>query len=214
MKILSIQPAGTYGNPAEKFPDDLPQVAFTGRSNVGKSSLINRLLGRKKLAPISKTPGKTRKIHFIEINSDFYLVDLPGYGYAKLPLKVKELWRRTVDHYLESSRGLRGVVFLLDIRREISDLDHQMLLYLAQRKIPLLLALTKADKLSRSERRKRCDNLFAALGGSVAEDQVIVTSARTGEGCAELLDAVQSLAGSTMEKNENKEKSLKELESK
>jgi len=184
----------------EKFPDDLPQVAFSGRSNVGKSSLINRLLGRKKLAPTSATPGKTRKISFFKINSSFYLVDLPGYGYAKLPLKVKKLWRRTVDRYLESSRGLRGVVFLLDIRREISDLDHQLLLYLAQRKISLLLALTKADKLSRSQRRKRCENLLAALGESVADDQVIVTSARTGEGCAELLDAVQSLTSSPMEK--------------
>ena len=199
MKIFSIQPAGTYANPAEKFPDDLPQVAFTGRSNVGKSSLINRLLGRKRLAPTSGTPGKTRKIQFIEINGSFYLVDLPGYGYAKLPVKVKELWRRTVDRYLESNRGLRGVVFLLDIRREISDLDIQMLLYLAQRKIPLLLALTKADKLSRSQRGKRRDSLLDALGGSVAEDQVIVTSARTAEGCAELLDAVQSLTGSAME---------------
>jgi GTP-binding protein len=199
MKIFSIQPAGTYATPAEKFPDDLPQVAFTGRSNVGKSSLINRLLGRKKLAPTSGTPGKTRKIQFIEINGSFYLVDLPGYGYAKLPVKVKELWRRTVDRYLEKSRNLRGVVFLLDIRREISDLDLQMLLHLARRKIPLLLALTKADKLSRSQRGKRLESLRAALGGSVAEDQVIVTSARTGEGCAELLDAVQSLTGSAME---------------
>ena len=204
MKIFSIQPAGTYANPAEKFPDDLPQVAFTGRSNVGKSSLINRLLGRKKLAPTSRTPGKTRKIQFIEINGSFYLVDLPGYGYAKLPVKVKELWRRTVDRYLEKSRNLRGVVFLLDIRREISDLDLQMLLHLARRKIPLLLALTKADKLSRSQRGKRLESLRAALGGSVAEDQVIVTSARTGEGCAELLDAVQSLTGSAMEKSEEK----------
>jgi len=204
MKILSIKPAGTYATPAEKFPDDLPQVAFTGRSNVGKSSLINRLLGRKRLAPTSATPGKTRKIQFIEINGTFYLVDLPGYGYAKLPLKVKELWRRTIDRYLESNRGLRGVVFLLDIRREISDLDMQMLLYLAGRKIPLLLALTKADKLSRSQRSKRRMSLLDALGGSVAESQVIVTSARTGEGCAELLDAVQSLTGPANGKPEEK----------
>ena len=205
MKIFSIQPAGTYATPAEKFPDDLPQVAFTGRSNVGKSSLINRLLGRKRLAPTSATPGKTRKIQFIEINESFYLADLPGYGYAKLPVKVKELWRRNVDRYLEKSRSLRGVVFLLDIRREISDLDLQMLLHLARRKIPLLLALTKADKLSRSQRGKRLESLRAALGGSVAEDQVIVTSARTGEGCAELLDAVQSLTGAAMGKSAEKD---------
>jgi len=201
MKIYSIQPAGSFRTPAEEFPDDLAQVAFTGRSNVGKSSLINRLLGRKKLAPTSSTPGKTRKIQFININGHFYLVDLPGYGYAKLPLKVKELWRRNVDHYLENSRNLRGVVFLVDIRREMSELDLQMLLYLAQRKIPLLLALTKTDKLSRSQRSKRVKSLFAALGGSVAENQVIVTSARTGEGCAELLDAVQSLTGTAEEKS-------------
>lgn len=195
MKISSIQPAGSYSRPAEIFPDNLPQVAFSGRSNVGKSALINKLLGRRKIAPISSTPGKTRKIHFFEINGSFYLVDLPGYGYARLPLDVKEKWRQNIENYLEKSSQLQGVVCLLDIRRTPNELDRQMLVYLAGKKIPVLVALTKADKLNRSARQKALQNILDSLAGSVAEDQVVLTSARTGEGCRELLAAVGSLTG-------------------
>jgi GTP-binding protein len=193
MKINAIEPAGAFWQPDDKFPDDLPQVAFAGRSNVGKSSLINRLLGRRKLAPISSSPGKTRKIHFFKINGAFYLVDLPGYGFTRLPLKVRDKWRALVESYLEGNKDLRGVVNLIDIRHELSDLDRQMLLYLGGKGIPTLIALTKADKLGYAQRRRMAGSILEELGGSVTLDQVVVTSARTGEGCDSLLDAVADL---------------------
>ncbi|HUU27239.1 MAG TPA: ribosome biogenesis GTP-binding protein YihA/YsxC [archaeon] len=193
MKITSIQPAGAFWRPGDKFPEDLPHLAFAGRSNVGKSSLLNRLIGRRRLAPVSSSPGKTRKIHFFKINQAFYLADLPGYGYTKLPVKVRMLWRENIERYLEGNKLLRGVVHLIDIRHALSDLDSQMLAYLAQRGIPTVIALTKADKLSRSRRCRMTESLLDSLGGAVTRDQVVVTSARTGEGCPELLKAVEDL---------------------
>lgn len=193
MKIKSVEAAGAFWRPSDKFPDSLPQVAFAGRSNVGKSSLVNRLLGRRKLAPISSTPGKTRKIHFYEINGRFFLVDLPGYGFARLPEQVRENWRRLIERYFETSRGLRGVVCLVDIRRGVGELDRQMLFYLAEKQVPLLIALTKADKLGRGARDKARKEVLAALEGAVGGEQVLLTSARTGEGCGELLNSVGQL---------------------
>jgi len=195
MKIKSIEPAGAFWRPSDTFPDDLPQVAFAGRSNVGKSSLINRLLGRRRLAATSSTPGKTRKIHFFNINGFFYLVDLPGYGYTKLPVAVRERWRLTVERYLTGSRNLAGVVCLVDIRRGLAEADRQLLLFLAEKNIPLVIALTKADKLKFQQRKKTIDSLLAELSGAIAPEQVIPTSAESGQGCAELLSAVEALIG-------------------
>jgi len=193
MKIRSIQALGAFGRPGDKFPDDLPQVAFAGRSNVGKSSLLNRMVGRHKLAPTSSTPGKTRRIHFFMVNKAFYLVDLPGYGYARLPQSVKRSWRGIIENYLESSRRLCGVVSLIDIRRLLGELDRQLLLYLAERNIPTVIALTKADKLPRGRRIRMVQSLLSEFEGKLSPDQVVVTSARTGEGCKELLKAVGAL---------------------
>jgi GTP-binding protein len=168
-------------------------VAFSGRSNVGKSSLINRLLGRKRLAAVSSTPGKTRRIHFFRINDLFYLVDLPGYGYTNAPLKVSAEWRALVDRYLDSSTKLAGVVCLVDIRRELADTDRRLLVSLAERQIPLMIALTKADKLGRQKQTASARSLVAALNAAVAEEQVIATSATTGQGCSDLLDELAAL---------------------
>ncbi|OGF97867.1 MAG: hypothetical protein A2Z86_00475 [Candidatus Glassbacteria bacterium GWA2_58_10] len=193
MKIKSIEAAGAFWRPGDIFPDDLPQVAFAGRSNVGKSSLINRLLGRRRLAATSATPGKTRKIHFFKINGFFYLVDLPGYGYTKLPVEVRERWRHTVERFLTGSRALAGVICLVDIRRGLAEADRQLLFFLADKNIPLLIALTKADKLKFQQRKKTVESLLMELGGAILPEQVIPTSAQSGEGCAELLAAVEAL---------------------
>ncbi|MFH1069392.1 MAG: ribosome biogenesis GTP-binding protein YihA/YsxC [Candidatus Glassbacteria bacterium] len=195
MKVKTVEPVGSFGPRDTGLPDDLPQVAFTGRSNVGKSSLVNRLLGRKRLAPISSTPGKTRRIHFYRIDDLFYLVDLPGYGYTKAPVEVSAQWRVLVERYLESSTMLAGVVCLVDIRRELADTDRRMLVSLAQKQIPLMIALTKADKLSRQKQTASIRGLVASLNGAVEAEQVIATSAATGQGCSELLDELAALIG-------------------
>jgi GTP-binding protein len=192
-KVRSVEPVGAYGPREREVPAELPQVAFTGRSNVGKSSLINRMLGRRKLAPTSSTPGKTRKIHLYRINEAFDLVDLPGYGFAKLPPDVKKKWERMVKRYLAGSETLRGVVCLVDIRREPAETDRKMLLSLAEKGLPLMIALTKADKLGRGKQNQAVSALVRSLGGAVDREQVIVTSAHTGQGLDELLENVMLL---------------------
>lgn len=194
-KIISIEPAGTYG-PRDTVPSGgLPQVAFTGRSNVGKSSLINRMLGRRKLAPTSSAPGKTRKIHLFEINSSFLIVDLPGYGFARLPVEVKQHWERMVERYMAGNEALRGVVCLLDIRRDLAETDRAMLFSLAGRGLPLMIALTKADKLSRGRQNQAVDKLLKAFKGAITREQVLPTSSHTGQGVDELLENILALVG-------------------
>jgi GTP-binding protein len=196
MKIQSIENMGAFWRPSDRIPDDLPQVAFAGRSNVGKSSLINMICGNRKVAKTSTTPGKTIKIQFFKINGNFYLVDLPGYGYARQSKELRLIWRSQVEHYLESSRLLRGVVNLIDIRHVLLDSDRQMLSFLASKDIPTLIALTKTDKLGSNDRRKNTQILLRELGDAISPDQVILTSAFKGDGCEELLEAVAQLVAS------------------
>ena len=124
----------------------LPEVAFAGRSNVGKSSLLNVLLRRKSAARVSRTPGRTREINFFRVNDAFVLVDLPGYGYARVAKERKAEWRPMIEGYLSTSPQLRGLVLLLDARRDPSDDDRAMLEFLAERETPVLVAITKMDK--------------------------------------------------------------------
>src|SRR6476659_5185487 len=126
----------------------LPEVAFAGRSNVGKSSLLNTLVRRKSFARVSRTPGRTREINFFRINNGFVFVDLPGYGYARVSKEKKAEWRPMIESYLRRTTQLRGIVLLLDIRREPSEDDRAMLDFLAETKVPTLIALTKVDKLT------------------------------------------------------------------
>jgi len=166
LKIRSVEYAGTVATPDGEIPGDLHQVAFSGRSNVGKSSLINLLLRRhrSKLARVSAQPGKTQAINFYRVNEDFFLVDLPGFGYAKVPKKMRDSWKGLVEGYLGRSTGLRGVVHLVDARRTPGDQDLEMLDYLAQLKIPTLVVLTKVDKLRSSERKKAFDKSVTKMG--------------------------------------------------
>src|SRR5216117_3165742 len=156
----------------------LPEIAFAGRSNVGKSSLLNVLVRRKSFARVSRTPGRTREINFFRINNAFLLVDLPGYGYARISKQQKSEWRPLMESYLRRTSQLRGIVLLLDIRREPSEDDRAMLDFLAEMEVPTIVALTKTDKLSRSAARERVAGLSATLG--LSSEQVIPFSSHSG----------------------------------
>lgn len=134
----------------EQVPSDsLPQIAFAGRSNVGKSSLLNTVCNRKGLAQVSGTPGRTRLLNVFRVNDAMYFVDLPGYGYARAPKEMKDDWGRLISNYLVGHPALRGVVALFDIRRELSEDDFELLNFLRHNRLQILAVLTKADKLSR-----------------------------------------------------------------
>jgi len=150
--------------PAHYPEGDLPEIAFAGRSNVGKSSLVNVLVNRKNLVRTSSTPGRTQLINFFQVNDDFMLVDLPGYGYAKVPLALKKQWRPMMETYLSKRRNLRGVVLILDIRRTPVEEDLQMLNWLRAFSIPPIIVVTKCDKVSKNERAKQSAIIMAKLG--------------------------------------------------
>ncbi|HSR43554.1 MAG TPA: ribosome biogenesis GTP-binding protein YihA/YsxC, partial [Longimicrobiales bacterium] len=161
------------------------------RSNVGKSSLINCLLGRKRIARVSKRPGKTQEINFYEVDGRFYLVDLPGYGFAEAPPEVQQRWGPLIEAYLAGAPDLLGVLVLVDARHGPTGDDEQLLEFVARLGIPALFVLTKIDKLSRSKRKKAVRRAREAL--EAPEDQVVVTSAVTGEGRETLLASMEAL---------------------
>jgi GTP-binding protein len=168
----------------------LPEIAFAGRSNVGKSSLLNRLVGRKKLALVSRTPGRTRQINFFRVNDRFVLADLPGYGYARVSKERKTEWRPLLEKYIGKTSQLAGVVQLLDMRREPSEDDVAMLDFLAHLGMPTIVVLTKSDKLSRKAAADRADSIARSL--LLDPEQTIPFSAVTGEGRDELASAIVS----------------------
>jgi GTP-binding protein len=169
----------------------LPEVAVLGRSNVGKSSLINSLVGRRALAHTSKTPGKTRTCNVYNVEERFYLVDLPGYGYARAPKAARSGFRDLLRGYLSTRETLAGVVWLLDVRRDPSPDDRTMADMLVARGVPTLAAITKADKVARGRRRDRISAILSAV--ELEEEQCVVTSSRTGEGVEELRNAIDAL---------------------
>ncbi len=192
---LVIRNVEFIGGMAEKHgwrPESpLPEVAFAGRSNVGKSSLLNSLVRRKSFARVSRTPGRTREINFFRVNNGFVLVDLPGYGYARVSKEKKAEWRPLIESYLRRTTQLRGIVLLLDIRREPSEDDRAMLDFLAEVEVPTIVALTKTDKLSKVAAQERSSEIVRVL--ALQADQVIPFSAQTGEGRVELLEAITQL---------------------
>jgi GTP-binding protein len=200
VKLKSVEFAGAIGRPGQDPPGELPQVAFAGRSNVGKSSLINRLLERhrKQIARVSAQPGKTQEINFYRIRAElqdgdgeFFIVDLPGYGFARAPRPVREAWKPLIESFLGGNGQLMGVVQLLDARHNPTDEDLRMIDYLAEIGMPTLFVLTKIDKLKNTEREKRVRTIVAQLGIEV--DQVIPFSSTSGEGREELLATVHHL---------------------
>lgn len=161
-------------------PPDYPEVAFAGRSNVGKSSLINKLVNRKRLVKTSSTPGRTQLINFFRVNDELSLVDLPGYGYAKVPAAVKKQWGPMVETYLANRLNLKGVVLLMDLRRTPRQEEFDLMDWLHQYKIPTILVLTKADKLSKTKQKKQWRNAAETL--SVEMDELLLFSAKSGMG--------------------------------
>jgi GTP-binding protein len=197
MLIRTVEYAGTVAKPGQPPPGDLPQIAFSGRSNVGKSSLINTLLGRtrSRLAHVSATPGKTQALNYYRVNDQFFLVDLPGYGYARVPAALRDAWQELIEWYLGDSGHVRGVVHLVDARRAPTEHDVGMIEYLARTQVPAMVVLTKMDKLKQSERKKAVARTLATL--ALEEDHLVPFSARTGEGRDVLLAALDDLLGAT-----------------
>lgn len=190
--IHSVEFAGGMAAPGgwRPFPG-LPEVAFSGRSNVGKSSLLNALVKRKKAARVSNTPGRTREINFFIVNGTMVFSDLPGYGFARISREQRAQWRPLIEGYLRNSEELRGIVQLLDIRHDPTPDDFQMLDFLAELGIPTIVAVTKVDKLSPSAARTRLDEVARAAG--LDGEQMIPFSAVTGQGRDELAQAIVEL---------------------
>lgn len=173
-------------------PEGVAEIAFAGRSNVGKSSLLNLLTGRKKLARVSGSPGKTRTINFYRVNDAFRIVDLPGYGYAKVSKSVSEGWGEMMERYLEQRESLRKVIQLVDIRHAPSKQDVEMYQYLRHFGLDGIVVATKADKISRNQLPKQIKLIRQTLKLS-AEDVVIPVSALKKTGYEELLDVMEEI---------------------
>ena len=177
--------------PPEFPPPSLPEIAVVGRSNVGKSSLINALVGQPGLARTSRTPGRTRLINWFEINERFFLVDLPGYGYAEVSQSLRDSWRPLIEGYLAERQSLAGVLLLIDIRRGAKDEELDFLPWLAEREMPVVVALTKADKLAK---HKRALEVARARRELALHRDPVAVSATSSDGIAALWRAVVQLA--------------------
>ena len=175
--------------------DDVPEVAFAGRSNAGKSSTLNRLTGRRQLARVSKTPGRTQLINFFTVNEGGRLVDLPGYGYARAAKSRQQAWGKAVDEYLNRRTNLVGVVLVMDARHPLKPFDRDMVDWCADRSMPLLALLNKADKLKRGERAKVLRSVEADMP---PDARTLLFSAVTGLGAAEAIAVVRERLGSVM----------------
>jgi GTP-binding protein len=172
MKIKTAEIQAVTGRRDQYPPDTMKEIAFAGRSNVGKSSLLNLLTGRKKLAKVSGSPGKTRTINFYLINNEFRIVDLPGYGYAKVAKSMSEDWGRMMDEYFQHRDGLVKVVQLVDIRHDPSKQDVQMYEYLKHYGLDGLVVATKSDKISRNEMQKNLARIRKVLG--MNKDDILI----------------------------------------
>lgn len=201
MKVNSAEFITSAVKPAQYPPATGPEVAFAGRSNVGKSSLMNTLLGRRNLVKTSSTPGRTQTINFFLVNNQFFCVDLPGYGYARVPKAVRRQWGPMVEEYLKRRRaesqggsgpghGLAGVVVILDIRRSPNDGDLNLLGWLSHFGIPACIVLTKADKLKKGKQAAQRQAISRAL--SVDPASPVLFSAATGVGKRELWDRIEA----------------------
>ena len=174
-------------------PPDRPEIAFAGKSNVGKSSLINVIVNRKKMARTSSTPGRTQALNFFNVgNGRLYLVDLPGYGFARVPLKVKASWGKMVELYLESRQNLNAVVVIMDIRRDISPDDMALIDWLFDYNIRLIPVFTKSDKLKKQKRAARLRKLKKDLS-SISPEKPILFSAHTREGREEVWARIEEV---------------------
>lgn len=192
MKVISAKYTGSAVSPKQYPTDRRPEFAFVGRSNVGKSSLMNTLLHKTGLAKTSRTPGKTQMVNFFDINETFYFVDLPGYGYAKVPVHVRKHWGKVMTAYLKDRPALRLVAQLVDARHKPTELDLEMLELLDEAQVPTVVVATKMDKLKRSQRKKNLETIRQTL--ELDEDALIVPfSSITKEGRREIWEIIEEL---------------------
>ena len=191
MKITSAEFITSATKPSQYPSAELPEVAFAGRSNVGKSSLINTLVNRKHLVKTSSTPGRTQLINFFDINSKLTFVDLPGYGYAKVPVSVRKKWGPMIETYLSNRRTLKGVVIIMDIRRTPREEEQNLIHWLEHFFFFFIIVLTKTDKLSKTKTIKQQDTIVSALAEE--KEDVILFSAKTRRGKDAVWDAILSL---------------------
>ncbi|HRQ06169.1 MAG TPA: ribosome biogenesis GTP-binding protein YihA/YsxC [Nitrosomonas halophila] len=176
---------------------DLPdatgvEIAFAGRSNAGKSSAINTLVGRSRFAFVSKTPGRTQHINYFQLGDGRYMVDLPGYGYAKVPLAIRQHWAHLLSTYLQTRTSLYGMVLIMDIRHPLTELDRQMLAWFAQTQKPVHILLTKADKLSRSKAMAALSSVRRLLANDYPHCTVQIFSSLTAEGVEDAIQILQN----------------------
>lgn len=183
-----------FGTLEQLFQSDLPEICFSGRSNVGKSSLINKILNRKSIARVSSTPGKTVTINFYKLD-ELRLVDLPGYGYAKVADSERERWAELMEGYFRTNRNIRLCLQLIDMRHPATDFDISMLEFLAHFEIPYAVVLTKCDKLNKSEFNKRLSSLKEELGDLGSNVKIIPFSALKGTGADDVRKAIEVAIG-------------------
>lgn len=191
MRILNSELETIAVKPAQYPPMDLPEIAFVGRSNVGKSSLLNYLTGRKSLAKVSGNPGKTRTINFYRINDSFRFVDLPGYGYAKVAKDISKDWGKMMEEFFQTRENLNRVIQLVDIRHAPSKQDVQMYEYLRHYGLSGIVCATKGDKVSANEKQKNISIIKKTLDLKSGE-KIIVVSALKKKGAEELLEAIEN----------------------
>jgi GTP-binding protein len=197
MLIKSVEFVTSAVRPSQFPAADLPEFAFAGRSNVGKSSLINTLVNRKKLVLTSSTPGKTRMINFFRVNDALLFADLPGYGYAQVPESERRSWRPLIEGYLAGRQNLRAVIVILDARRIPGREETQLLEWLEQRDLAAVLVVTKSDKLSKTALKKQIQIIADTL--SAAPEDMLVFSAKSRQGWDALWKEIMSLAQPTPE---------------
>ena len=194
MKVNNVSLAAV-GVKMSQYPDDgKPEIAFAGKSNVGKSTLINAMIGRKALARTSSQPGKTRTINFYNVEDILYFVDLPGYGYAKAPRTKNEKWGKMIEEYLNKRETLRGIVMLVDIRHEPGENDRLMYDWLKHYGYDIIIAATKKDKIKRSQIQKQLSLIKNTLK-LAPEDRLIAFSGETKDGVEELWEELEKLIG-------------------
>ncbi|MCL6611959.1 MAG: ribosome biogenesis GTP-binding protein YihA/YsxC [Peptococcaceae bacterium] len=198
MKIVSAEFIKSAFSLKDCPAGKLPEIALAGRSNVGKSSFLNRMVNRKGLARTGGTPGRTRLINFFLINGAFRLVDLPGYGYARVPEKMRREWGVLIRDYLEKRENLAGVVLILDIRHMPSEMDIQLYSWLQREQVPVIPVATKADKLSKNQAGNQVRAIRKVLGLD-AEKPLAVFSAKTGQGREEIWSLIEGVLGQNSE---------------
>lgn len=195
MHILSAEFITSATRPSQYPPANFPEIAFAGKSNVGKSSLINVLVNRKRLVKTSTTPGRTQLINFFDINGSMTFVDLPGYGYAKVPFAIQKSWKPMIETYLSERPTLKAVVLIMDIRRTPDEKDMYLINWLGHYQIPIITVLTKTDKLKTAQLARQLAIVSETTG--IARDRFILFSAKTRTGKEKVWDAIERICHAT-----------------